>query len=144
MAPLSPMKMKLLPWIGFHRDLRVMIFRPRGILSPQLIQDGIGVLEKAEEEFPEPFNRFTDFSKLDAVDLDDSFILEISLHRRQAYGKHPPGKSAFYVTSAATERFVRTLAQVTDDSPTQVKMFKDVAEAAKWLEVAVEDLEMVP
>ena len=138
------MKMKLLPWASFHHDLRLMVFRPRGIVDQTHVEKTVAMLEKVEDEFEKPFNRYSDLSKLDAVDLSFDFVFSICLHRRLKYAGKPPIKSAFYVTSPATMRVVKTHALLTDYSPIQVKMFKEVGAAAEWLGVTVDDLEMGP
>ena len=136
------MKMKLLPWISFHHDHHLMIARPRGILNEAHVEQTVAMLEELEEKADRPFNRYSDLSKLDAIDLDFNFIVRIALHRRLVYAKYPPVKSAFFVTSPAAARVVKTHALVTDHSPLEVKMFKEVKAAAEWLGVSVDELEM--
>jgi hypothetical protein len=136
------MKMKLLPWISFHHDHRLMVFRPRGIVDEPHVEKTVAMLEQVEQGADQPFDRYTDLSKLDAVDLSFEFIFRISLHRRLAYSKYPPVKSAFYVTSPATFRVARAHAILTDRSPLKVRWFKEVTPAAKWLGVPIEDLEI--
>ena len=136
------MKIKLPPNVLFHHDLQLLVFRPRGILKEKEVNRIVAFLEEAEDRAAKPFNRFTDNSKLHAVDLDFQFLFRISLHRRLVYAKRPPVKSAFYVNSPAIARIVKLHALLTDRSPLQVKMFKDFAGAAKWLGVSVETLEM--
>jgi hypothetical protein len=136
------MKMRRLPPdVIFHHDLRLLVFRPRGILTEKEVTRVVEFLEIEEDRAQMPFNRFTDNSKLDAVDLDFDFIFRISLHRRLVYAKQPQVKSAFYVNSPAIARVVKLHAILTDRSPLQVKMFKDFAAAAKWLGVSPETLE---
>ena len=124
----------------FHHDLRLLVYRPTGILNAKEVTRIIEFLEHEEDRAAQPFNRFTDNSKLDAVDLDFDFVFKVSLHRRLVYAKHPPVKSAFYINSPAVARVVRVHAILTDRSPLQVKMFKDFASAAKWLGVSEETL----
>ena len=135
------MKMKLPPNVIFHHDLRLMVYRPRGIINEKEVKRIVEFLEREEDRAERPFNRFTDNSKLEAIDLDFHFVFRISLHRRLVYAKRPPVKSAFYVNSPAVARVVKLHAIITDHSPLQVKMFKDFAAAAKWLGVSVETLE---
>jgi hypothetical protein len=135
------MKMRLPPDVIFHHDLRLLVFRPRGILTEKEVNRIVHFLEIEEDRAQHPFNRFTDNSKLDAVDLDFDFIFRISLHRRLVYAKKPSVKSAFYVNSPAVARIVKLHAILTDRSPLRVKMFKDFASAAKWLGVSAETLE---
>jgi hypothetical protein len=117
-----------------------MIYRPRGILTEDRLAKIVEFLEKAEDNAVQPFDRFTDLSKLDALDLDFKTMIRVSLHRRLFYSRHPPIKSAFYVTSPAAARVVKVHAILTDHSPLVVKMFKELGAAAKWLDVSVNTL----
>ena len=126
---------KFPPGISFNEDLRLMIFRPRGILDAKTVTELVEFLGKEEDRVHEPFNRFTDTSKMDAVDLDERFIYRIALHRRRFYGGRPPVKSAFYVTSTAAGHYVRIHAVVTKHSPLRVRMFRELDYAADWLGV---------
>lgn len=135
------MKRKLPPNVIFHHDLHLMAYRPRGILDEEEVNRIVGWLEAEEDRAEHPFDRFTDTSRLDAVNLEFDFVFRISLHRRLVYAHRPAVKSAFYVTSPATERIVRIHALLTEHSPLQVKIFKSLAPAAKWLGVSVETLE---
>lgn len=135
------MKLKLPPNVLFHHDLRLMVWRPRGILNEKSVNTIVAFLEAEEERADKAFNRFSDLSKLDAVDLDLQFVCRVSLHRRLVYAKHPPVKSAFYVTHPEVAHLVKVHAIVTDQSPLKVSMFEDLSEAAEWLGVSKETLE---
>ena len=141
--PFPKMKTRLLPWVSFKHDLRLMIYRPHGVLNETELKKTVAMLEEVEKEDEAPFNRYSDLSQLDAVDLPLESLLRISLHRRLSYEKHPPVKSAFFVTSPATAQIVRTHAILTEHTPLQVKMFEQVEPAASWLGVEISDLEMV-
>jgi hypothetical protein len=130
------------PDILFHAGLHLMVYRPRGILSEQRVQGIIDFLEMEEDQAETPFNRFTDLSKLEALDLDLKAMIRISLYRRLAYGKYPPVKSAFYVTSPAAARVVRVHVIVTDRSSLNVRMFLKMSAAATWLGVPPAILEL--
>ncbi|MFL6536604.1 MAG: hypothetical protein ACJ8I9_01335 [Chthoniobacterales bacterium] len=138
------MSLKSLPDLVFHRDVWLMVFQPRGILTEDRLRETLATLEEAEDAADKPFNRFTDFSKLDAVDLDFQTIFSLSLYRRLTYANRPPVKSAFYVTSEALVRIVKLHALLTNHSPLIVRMFKDLAEAATWLGVPVDKLTVAP
>jgi hypothetical protein len=135
------MKVTLPPDVSFHPAPRLMVYRPRGILTEDRLQAIVEFLEKAEDKARAPFHRFTDLSKLDALDIDFKTIIRISLHRRLSYAQHPAVKSAFYVTSPAAARVVKVHAILTDHSPLEVKMFKEVEAAARWLDVPRSTLE---
>ena len=117
-----------------------MVFRPRGILGEERVNTIVEFLEKEEVRAAKPFDRFCDLSKLDAIDLDFRFVFRIALYRRLVYAERPPIKSAFYVTSQAAERVVKIHAVLTERSAIDVQIFKDMAEAAKWLGTSVETL----
>ncbi|MFL6531527.1 MAG: hypothetical protein ACJ8KX_13750 [Chthoniobacterales bacterium] len=126
--------------VVFHQDIRLMVFRPRGILGEDRVNTIVEFLDKEEVRAAKPFDRFCDLSKLDAIDLDFQFVFRIALYRRLVYAERPPIKSAFYVTSQATERVVKIHAVLTERSAIDVQIFKDMAEAAKWLGTSVETL----
>ncbi|MEO8439828.1 MAG: hypothetical protein ABI540_06350 [Spartobacteria bacterium] len=99
-------------------------------------------IEHEEDGGEKPFDRFTDTTKLDAIDLDPDFILRVSLHRRGSYTARSPVESAFHVTSKTIARFVEIHVLATDHSPLQCAMFKTLEEASKWLGVSTDILEM--
>ncbi len=125
----------------FHQEIRLLVFRPRGVLDQKTLTTMAGFLAKEEVRASKPFNRFTDMSKLDAVDLDFRVMFELALHRRVGYRARPAVKSAFYVTSKASERIVKIHALLNGCSPLRVEMFTEVHDAAKWLDTSPETLE---
>jgi hypothetical protein len=133
--------MKLPPNVFFRPDLWLMIFRPQGILNEKRVNAIVAFLEDEEERTGHPFNRFSDLSKLDAIDLEFRYVFQISLHRRLSYAGRPPVKSAFYTPNKATAQVVKVHALVTDHSPLQVKLFTEIAKAAEWLGVLPKDLQ---
>jgi hypothetical protein len=131
------MKTELPADVSFHPGPRLLIYRPRGILTEDRILAVTNFLEKIEDKAAKPFHRFTDLSKLDALDIEFKSMIRISLHRRLTYAPNPPIKSAFYVTSPAAARVVKVHALLTDHSPLEVKMFQELGLAAKWLDVSI-------
>jgi hypothetical protein len=131
------MKTELPADVSFHPGPRLMVYRPRGILTEGRLQAVVDFLEKVEDKAAKPFHRFTDLSKLDALDLEFKSVIRISLHRRLTYAQHAPIKSAFYVTSPAAARVVKVHVLLTDHSPLKVKMFQELGLAAKWLDVSI-------
>lgn len=118
-----------------------MVFRPRRILDQKTVVRVVRFLDREEDLVAQPFNRFTDTSKLDALDLDERFVYRIALHRRRIYMGRPPVKSAFYVTNAAARRYVQIHSVVTAHSPLRVKVFPNLNEVAEWLAVPRQRLE---
>ena len=132
--------MKLPAHVLYRKDLSLMLWKPQGILDQAIVNEIVVFVDTAEKRAGQPFNRFTDLSALDAVDLNFKFVFHIALHRRLAYKPNPPVKSAFYVTSPATGHYAKLHEMLTDHSPLDVDLFTDRAAAAKWLGVPVEAL----
>jgi hypothetical protein len=136
--------MKLGFWSGvsFHPDRNLLVWQPRGILDEPHVEQLIRLLDQAENEADRPFNRYTDLSALDAVELTFDYVFRVSLHRRVVYSERPIVKSAFYVVDRATAEVALTHAVVTVDSPLRVKVFLHKSAAARWLGVSHADLEL--
>jgi hypothetical protein len=133
-------KPKLPAGVLFHHDLQLLVYRPRGVLNEKIVNGIVAYLDQAEDKADKPFNRFTDLSKLKAIELDMEYVCRVSLHRRQRYLNYPPVKSAFYVTAEKAAAIATAHAVITDQSPLQVAVFTEVAAAAKWLGVSTADL----
>jgi hypothetical protein len=97
-------------------------------------------LEDLEAKLQEPFNRFSDTTAADEIELNFKYVIQISLHRRLSYAGHPPVKSAILATDSTMIHYGRLHALLTQGSPINVRIFKDRQEAAKWLGVPVERL----
>ena len=134
------MKTELPPDVFFRPDLRLMIFRPRGVLDEKTVDQVVTFLEKEEDQADECFNRFVDLSKLDSIELSFDYLVRISLHRRLSVMKRPRVKSAFFVTNEQASHIADTHALLTDHSPLQVEVFHEVPAAARWLGVSPENL----
>lgn len=134
--------MKLPAHVLFRKELSLILWRPRGILDQRLVNEIVAFIDTAESRASKPFNRFTDLSALDMVDLNFKFVFHIALHRRLTAAPRPGVKSAFYVTSPATTHYAKLHAMLTDYSPLDVSLFTDRAAAAEWLGVPEEALVM--
>jgi len=132
--------MKLPPDVEFHEDIRLLIYRPRGMLNEAAINKVLSALEDLEAKLQEPFNRFFDTVAADEVDLNFKYIIQVSLHRRLSYAGRPPVKSAILATDSTMIHYGRLHALLTQGSPINVRIFQDRAKAARWLGVPVERL----
>jgi hypothetical protein len=134
--------MKLPAHVLFRKELSLILWKPHGILDQARVNEIVAFIETAEKRASKPFDRFTDLSALDVVDLNFKFVFHIALHRRLSAAPKPAVKSAFYVTSPTTTHYIKLHAMLTDYSPLDVSLFTDRAEAAKWLGVPGEALIM--
>jgi hypothetical protein len=132
--------MKLPPDVEFHEDIRLIVWRPRGLVNKAAVGRIITVLEELETALEEPFNRFSDTVAADAVDLNFEYIISVSLYRRRFYGKRPPIKSAILATDATFIHYGKVHALLTQGSPIKVCVFQDRSEVARWLNVPIERL----
>ena len=132
--------MKLPPDIEFHEDVRLLIYRPRGLIDEAALNKIISVIEDFEAKLQAPFNRFADPLAADEVELNFKYIIQASLHRRLSYAGRPPVKSAILATDAAMIHYGRLHAVLTQGSPIRVRIFQDRKEAGQWLGVPIERL----
>jgi hypothetical protein len=132
--------MKLPLEIEFHEDIRLLIYKPHGLIDEAAINEVIGVIEDLEAKLQEPFNRFSDTLTADDVELNFKYIIQASLHRRLAYAGRPPVKSAILATDSTMIHYARLHAVLTQGSPIHVRIFQDRAKAAQWLGVPIERL----
>jgi hypothetical protein len=135
-------KMEPPPNVQFHEDIHLLVWKPLGVVDEAVVNKILSFLARKESTSGTPFNRFTDTSAQEAVELSFKYVFHVALYRRLTYAGHPPAKSAFYVTKPELAHLVRLHAILTDHSPLQVEMFEEREAAAKWLGVTVESLEM--
>ena len=132
--------MNLPPEIEFHEDLRLLVYRPNGVIDEDAVKKIVSVLEDLEAKLQNPFNRFSDTLQADEVELNFKYVIQVSLCRRLSYAGHPPVKSAILATDSTMIHYARLHALLTQGSPIHVRVFQDRKEAAGWLKVPLERL----
>jgi hypothetical protein len=130
--------MKLPPDMEFHRDVRLMIYRPKGLINEAEINRVIGVIEGIEAASQQPFNRFSDTSETHEIELNFRYVIHVSLHRRLSHKGRAPVKSAILATDSTLVHYAKLLALLTQGSSIRVEVFQDRKEAAQWLGVPLE------
>ena len=132
--------MKLPSDVEFYEDIRLIVWRPRGLVDKSAVNKVMSVLGELETALQEPFNRFSDTVRANAVDLNFEYIIHVSLYRRSFYGKRPPIKSAILATDATLVHYAKVHALLTQGSPINVRVFQDRKEAGQWLDVPIATL----
>ena len=132
--------MKLPPEIEFHPDIRLLIYRPRGLIDEAAINKVVSAIGNLEAATPEPFNRFSDTSETHEVELNFRYVIQVSLHRRLSHKGRAPVKSAILATEPTLVHYARLLVVLTEGSSIKVRVFQDCKEAAQWLGVPIERL----
>jgi hypothetical protein len=136
--------MILPPDTEFHDDIRLLIYRPHGVLNEESVNKIVSIVEDLETKLQEPFNRFFDTLGHDEVELNFRYVIQISLHRVLSYLDRPPVKSAILATDSTIVHYCQLHAIITQDSPITVRIFQKRKEAAKWLGVPVKRLAKSP
>jgi hypothetical protein len=132
--------MKLPPEVQFHEDIRLVVYRPRGLLDETAINRVVSIIGDLEAKLQEPFNRFFDTLGHDEVELNFRYVIQVSLYRVLSYGDRPPVKSAILATDTTIGHYFQLHAIITEDSPINVRIFQKREDAAKWLGVPIERL----
>ena len=135
--------MKLLPDIEFDEDIRLLTYRPHGVIDEAAVKKVVSVLEDLEAKLQQPFNRFLDGLATDEVELNFKYVIQVSLCRRLSYAGHPPVKSAILAADSTMIHYARLHALLTQGSPIKVRVFRDRAEAAEWLDLPLERLKQI-
>jgi hypothetical protein len=68
-------KVKFPPDVEFYEDIRLIVWRPCGLVDKATVNRIITVLGELETAWKEPFNRFSDTVAADAVDLNFEYII---------------------------------------------------------------------
>ena len=132
--------MKLPPDLEFHEDIRLLVWRPRGLLDEASVNKVISALGGLEAARKDPFDRFADTLGADDVDLNFRYVIHVSLYRRLTYAGRPPVKSAILATESTIIHYAKLHALMTQGSPINVRIFNNRDSVAEWLEVPIERL----
>ena len=136
--------MKLPPDVQFHENIRLLVWKPHGVLNETALEQIREIIGDLEATSDEPFNRFTDSQALDAIDLNFRYVFDFSLFRRLASAGRPLVKSAILVSSLALAHYSKLHEILTRHSSIEVRIFEDCEVAANWLGVPVELLTFSP
>ena len=133
--------MKPPPDFYFREDIPLLVWKPLGVVDEAIVNRALSFVVAMEAAIGQPFNRFTDTSAQEAVELTFQYIFHVALYRRLSYLSRPPVKSAFYATDRGVIGIVKIYALMTDHSPLQVSLFEKPQDAAVWLDVPGSALE---
>jgi len=133
-------KIQLPPDIEFHEDIRLLVYRPCGLMNEASVSKVVEVIGALEAKLQEPFNRFFDTLGHYEVELNFRYVIQISLYRVLSYGDRPPVKSAILATDTTITHYCQLHAIITKDSRINVRIFQRPEDAAKWVGVPLERL----
>lgn len=121
----------------FHPELNLETWFPEGTLDVLVATFMAYYIGFEESVANRPFDRFTDFTGLTAIQLEMEDIANIVALRRASYQDRPPVKSAVLAVEAPAYSVARMFAALMEPSPIEVRVFRTVEEAAHWLGVPV-------
>jgi heptaprenylglyceryl phosphate synthase len=107
------------------------------VLDEAIVNKILTFVVDQESKLGRPFDRFTDMSALNAVDLTFKYVFHVALYRRLSRAGREVVKSAFLVTDPEIAHYIKLHAIMTDHSPLKVSMFKERDAAAQWLGVPI-------
>jgi len=120
----------------FHAGQRLFVWRPRGLLTEEIVSDIVAALGQLEAKLGQPFDRFCDTAGVDQIALNYDYVISASLYRRFAYADRPPIKSAVLAIDPTLVHIAQVHRLITQGSSIEVSVFPDDRPAiARWLGV---------
>jgi hypothetical protein len=115
--------------IQFHEDVRLLEWRPRGVLNEAALEQIVTLIGNLEASSEIPFNRFTNTTAAEAIDLNFRYVFHVALFRRLAYAGRSPVKSAILVKSVTAAHYSKLHELLTRSSSIKVRIFEERAAA---------------
>ena len=134
---------KSFPAAQYHPKHQLLTWRPEGVLDDELADRVIDFLEFEEASDEGPFHRYSDLSRLTRVQLSLDHVFTLAKRRTRAY-RGPRVKSAFYAIRLITLTIAKMYEELMAKSRIEVRVFRDRAAAASWLEVPAKVLAAPP
>src|SRR5258708_33811853 len=96
---------------------QLLVWRPCGILDQRKVDKIIAFVTEQENRFGKSFNRFTDISRLDSVDLTFKYVFHVALYRRPFRRRRAIIKLTFLLPNAEGSRIINMHALLHYHSP---------------------------
>ena len=126
---------KRFPHACYRADWRLVTWFPQGVLDDERADRIVEFVELAEKSEGQSFDRFTDMSGYERIQISLDHVVRIA-RRRRTY-KGPPVKSAFYAVRLISISVARMYQELMNGSHIEVGVFRERAVAAEWLSVPV-------
>jgi hypothetical protein len=122
---------------------QLLICRPAGTLNYELALALIEGIERREQGEDGWFDRFVDTTGLDGISLSLVEMRKLTQRRRDFNPNEGKVKAAFLAGNALAFATAKLYEMLLRSERIEVRVFRDVEEAARWLEVAAEKLQPV-
>jgi hypothetical protein len=121
----------------FHSDLALETWFPVGKLDIAMATFMMHYISFEELVADRPFNRYSDLTGLAVIHLDFREICELVALRRATYDGGPPVKSAILAVGDPAYGVARMFVALMHECAIDIRLFRSVGDAARWLEVPV-------
>ncbi|MGA3210599.1 MAG: hypothetical protein ABSD20_04780 [Terriglobales bacterium] len=118
----------------------LMVARPRGVFDLNLAEQLIEFVETKETELEAGFNRFCDLNYLEGVPLSFTDVMKLAGRRSTFNPNKVRVRSAFLAADPIAYAVIGMYERLLDNSRIEVRVFKELEAAAKWLGVKPETL----
>jgi hypothetical protein len=115
---------------------KLITWYPEGVLDFKMASKMVDLVTYHELMVDGPFHRFADWTSLTGAKLNFDEVTGLAAKRREEYGNGPRVKSAFVVENSLAYGIAFVFAVLMKGSPITVKVFRNTAEAAKWLRMS--------
>src|SRR2546421_12194882 len=116
--------MSLPPDVQCVDAAQLLVWRPCGILDQRKVDKIIVFVTEQENKFGKSFNRFTDISRLDSVDLTFNYVFHVALYRRLSRRGRTNIQSAFLVPNARVSQYIRLHGLLQHEAPVKSRLLQ--------------------
>lgn len=127
------------PCARYYPELKLMAWRPVGILDDEHANEMVEFLEARERIDGVSFNRFVDMSGFTRIQLSLDHLVRLARRRREGY-RGPKVITALYALRLIGVQIARMYEELMEGSLIEVRTFRHRAAAADWLQVPPEVL----
>ena len=129
------------PELQYYPAHNLVAWRPKGILDDDLL-DEIGEWLAAVESDSSHFKRFVDFTLLTRVEVRSRHVFAFAQRRAVQVADLAPVNSALFSDEWIAFGIAGLYEELMADTPINVRAFQDRAQAAAWLGVPVDILQL--
>ncbi len=121
-------------------DDQYIYIRPEGVFDARVLMEIARGLQEIEQERPDLTLRLSDVSAVKELRFSFGDFADYSERRVYPNGEFHC-KTAFYVTNDEQYGFARMCQTLIEGPKQEIRVFRDIREAARWLDVPLTPLE---
>jgi hypothetical protein len=125
------------PFLRYYANHQLVAWQPQGILDDQML-DEIAEWLLVIEKVAHPFKRFIDFSRLTEVAVRTRHVFDFAQRRAKQFAGVKPVRTALFCEDWVGFGIALLYESLMKKTPIQARAFRELAKAAKWLDVPVE------